>query len=193
MKFSFNDSELMASAVEWYEFSDGTYSADQVVSGGSGDPTDPPVSETTTLAPSSQSIVYGSLSGAIGNLQEGNDGLVQSLRESSTKGNPRNRYDRLEVIYNFDTITEQVINSVTLKVDAITGDDSIDQLGIEFSSDGGSNWFGESPLVENSLQEYSIDSADSLLVKIYDTSRVPGDSTNISVVIDQLFATADLS
>ena len=192
LKFSFNDSELMASAVEWFEFSDGTYSAEQVVSDGSGDPTDPPpVSETTTLAPSSQSIVYGSLSGAIGNLQEGNDGLVQSLRESSTKGNPRNRYDRLEVIYNFDTITEQVINSVTLKVDEITGESADDQLAIAFSSDGGNEWLGESLLV--GLQEYSFDSVDSLLVKIYDTSRVPGDSTNISVVIDQLFATADLS
>ena len=35
LKFSFNDSELIASAVEWFEFSDGTYSAEQVVSDGS--------------------------------------------------------------------------------------------------------------------------------------------------------------
>ena len=120
--------------------------------------------------------------------------MVQVLRETSTKGNRNNRYDALEVVYGFDAGAGEVINSVTLEVDAITGITTNDELVIAFSTDNGQNWQDDSLGVGR--QEYTFESlsqGDDLLVKIYDTSSEPGgNTTNAEIVIDQLFAAADV-
>jgi hypothetical protein len=140
----------------------------------------------------SESSVYGTQSGGLGEVASSDDGRLVLTEVRSTQGNPQSRFSRLEHRW---TIPAVPAACVELHVEGFRGGNPEgDDFRFEASLDGGSTFLpvvlGSLPLAEDNADMAGPlpgTAGGSLVVRVVDTDRTPGHLALDTLSLDELF------
>ena len=145
----------------------------------------------TDAYPTAETSVLGTATGSFGDVT-GSDDVAQAITEEETGGSPANRMSVLEHHYDITVAPGSIVELHVegFRTSSVDGDD----FAFEYSTDGGTIWnaiaMASLPLADDDVDltgTLPSSLSGTVLFRVVDTDRTPGNRALDTVSIDELF------